>query len=44
VPADRLVAGGACFFAATRLKRVFGYDDSLDVFGVHAVGGMWVPY
>jgi len=35
-----LVAGGACFFAATRLKRVFGYDDSLDVFGVHAVGGM----
>src|SRR5262245_32257181 len=35
-----LVAGGACFFAATRLKRVLGYDDSLDVFGVHAVGGM----
>jgi ammonium transporter, Amt family len=35
-----LVAGGACFFAATRLKRVLGYDDSLDVFGVHAVGGI----
>src|SRR5262245_16815238 len=35
-----LVAGGACFLAATRLKRVLGYDDSLDVFGVHAVGGM----
>jgi Amt family ammonium transporter len=35
-----LVAGGACFFAATRLKRVLGYDDSLDVFGVHAVGGV----
>jgi Amt family ammonium transporter len=35
-----LVAGGACFFAATRLKRLLGYDDSLDVFGVHAVGGI----
>ncbi len=33
-------AGGACFLAATRLKRIFGYDDSLDVFGVHAVGGI----
>ena len=35
-----LVAGAGCFFAATSLKRVFGYDDSLDVFGVHAVGGI----
>jgi Amt family ammonium transporter len=35
-----IVAGGACFLAATRLKRAFGYDDSLDVFGVHAVGGI----
>jgi Amt family ammonium transporter len=34
------VAGGCCFFAATRLKRLFGYDDALDVFGVHAVGGI----
>ncbi len=34
------VAGGCCFFAATRLKRLFGHDDSLDVFGVHAVGGI----
>jgi Amt family ammonium transporter len=33
-------AGIGCFFAATRLKRIFGYDDSLDVFGVHAVGGI----
>ena len=33
-------AGGVvCFFAATMLKRVFGYDDSLDAFGVHGVGG-----
>jgi Amt family ammonium transporter len=34
------VAGATCFLAATRLKRIFGYDDSLDVFGVHAVGGI----
>ena len=33
-------AGASCFLAATRLKRIFGYDDSLDVFGVHAVGGI----
>jgi len=35
-----LVAGAGCFLAATRLKRAFGYDDSLDCFGVHAVGGI----
>ena len=34
-----IIAGASCFLAATRLKRIFGYDDSLDVFGVHAVGG-----
>ena len=34
------VAGVACFFAAAKLKRAFGYDDSLDVFGVHGVGGI----
>jgi Amt family ammonium transporter len=33
-------AGILCFFAATKLKRALGYDDSLDVFGVHAVGGI----
>jgi Amt family ammonium transporter len=33
-------AGVCCFFASTRLKRLLGYDDSLDVFGVHAVGGI----
>jgi ammonium transporter, Amt family len=33
-------AGVGCFFAATKLKRAMGYDDSLDVFGVHAVGGI----
>ncbi len=35
-----VVAGAGCFLAATALKRAVGYDDSLDVFGVHAVGGI----
>ncbi|HXF08873.1 MAG TPA: ammonium transporter [Candidatus Acidoferrales bacterium] len=35
-----LIAGVLCFLASTRLKRALGYDDSLDVFGVHAVGGL----
>jgi Amt family ammonium transporter len=35
-----IIAGVTCFFAATALKRKMGYDDSLDVFGVHAVGGI----
>ena len=35
-----LAAGVICFLAATVLKRKMGYDDSLDVFGVHAVGGI----
>jgi Amt family ammonium transporter len=34
------VAGVVCFFAATSLKRALGYDDSLDAFGVHCVGGI----
>jgi Amt family ammonium transporter len=34
-----VVAGVACFLAATSLKRALGYDDSLDAFGVHGVGG-----
>jgi Amt family ammonium transporter len=35
-----LVAGIACFWAATELKRRLRYDDSLDVFGVHGIGGI----
>ena len=35
-----VAAGVLCFLASTRLKRKLGYDDSLDVFGVHAVGGI----
>jgi ammonium transporter, Amt family len=34
-----LIAGIACFLAVTEVKKRFGYDDSLDVFGVHGVGG-----
>jgi Amt family ammonium transporter len=33
-------AGVGCFLASTKIKRLLGYDDSLDVFGVHAVGGI----
>ena len=32
-------SGALCFYAASSLKRALGYDDSLDVFGVHGVGG-----
>jgi Amt family ammonium transporter len=35
-----IVAGVVCFWACTWLKHRFDYDDSLDVFGVHGVGGM----
>ena len=35
-----VVAGSVCFLASTKLKRALGYDDSLDVFGVHAIGGI----
>ena len=34
-----LAAGAVCYFASTWIKHRFGYDDSLDVFGVHGVGG-----
>lgn len=35
-----LIAGVLCFWACTKIKSAFGYDDSLDVFGVHGVGGI----
>lgn len=35
-----VVAGLVCFWACTWLKHRFKYDDSLDVFGVHGIGGM----
>ena len=35
-----LASGVICFFCATSLKRKLGYDDSLDAFGVHGIGGI----
>jgi ammonium transporter, Amt family len=35
-----IVAGAVCFWSATGLKHMLGYDDSLDAFGVHGVGGI----
>jgi ammonium transporter, Amt family len=35
-----VAAGVICFLAATSLKKVLGYDDSLDAFGVHCIGGI----
>jgi Amt family ammonium transporter len=34
------IAGVVCFFMSTTVKKALGYDDSLDVFGIHAVGGI----
>jgi Amt family ammonium transporter len=35
-----LISGVVCFWSATSLKKALGYDDSLDAFGVHGVGGL----
>jgi Amt family ammonium transporter len=35
-----IIAGVVCFIAATSLKHALGYDDSLDAFGVHGIGGI----
>jgi ammonium transporter, Amt family len=35
-----IAAGVVCYFSATALKHAFGYDDSLDAFGVHGIGGI----
>ena len=35
-----IAAGAVCFWACTKLKTKLGYDDSLDVFGVHGIGGL----
>src|ERR1700722_1449470 len=34
-----LIAGVVCFLMVTKVKSIFGYDDSLDAFGVHGAGG-----
>jgi Amt family ammonium transporter len=35
-----LITGPVCFFFSTTIKNALGYDDSLDVFGVHCIGGI----
>jgi len=35
-----IAAGVVCYWGCTGLKHMFGYDDALDAFGVHAVGGV----
>ncbi len=35
-----IAAGAGCYFVSVNVKRALGYDDSLDVFGVHGVGGI----
>jgi Amt family ammonium transporter len=35
-----LIAGVVCLFFCSTVKRMFGYDDALDVFGVHCIGGI----
>jgi Amt family ammonium transporter len=34
------VAGAVCFSMCAYVKKIFGYDDALDVFGVHCIGGI----
>jgi Amt family ammonium transporter len=34
-----LIAGFFCFFMVAKVKNMFGYDDTLDAFGVHGAGG-----
>jgi Amt family ammonium transporter len=36
-----LIGGAICYGSVAILKEKFGYDDSLDAFGVHGIGGMW---
>ncbi|HLF18941.1 MAG TPA: ammonium transporter [Candidatus Omnitrophota bacterium] len=36
-----LSVSAVCFFAVSAIKPKFGYDDSLDAFGVHCIGGIW---
>jgi len=35
-----LIVGVVCLFFVTSIKKMFGYDDALDVFGVHCIGGI----
>jgi Amt family ammonium transporter len=34
-----ILAGAVCYLSSVHMKKIFGYDDALDAFGVHGVGG-----
>src|SRR5256885_2808775 len=34
-----IAAGAVCYYASVHVKKMFGYDDALDTWGVHGVGG-----
>ena len=36
-----LIGGAVCFWGVFLLKRKLGYDDALDAFGLHGIGGTW---
>ncbi|MED2977534.1 ammonium transporter [Bacillus swezeyi] len=36
-----LIGGAVCFWGVFSLKKTFGYDDALDAFGLHGIGGTW---
>lgn len=36
-----LIGGAVCYFAVAVMKQKLGYDDSLDAFGIHGIGGTW---
>ncbi|NLI90974.1 MAG: ammonium transporter [Peptococcaceae bacterium] len=36
-----LISGAVCYFAVAILKEKLGYDDALDAFGIHGIGGTW---
>ncbi len=36
-----LISSGLCYFAVSYLKEKLGYDDALDAFGIHGIGGTW---
>ncbi len=36
-----IIGGAVCFWGVFSLKKKFGYDDALDAFGLHGIGGTW---
>ncbi|MCX7817117.1 MAG: ammonium transporter [Syntrophales bacterium] len=36
-----VIAGAVCYLFVVKVKNILGYDDSLDAFGIHGIGGIW---